>query len=94
LTGLLPRRNRAGSEPGSKFAGFVPVKRGTARGGIPAAAIFCRPLQRTIIQHSRAEDDTLKTRIAGLGDRLTLDPPGIAVAVSDLFKDLDSAFAD
>jgi Uma2 family endonuclease len=49
---------------------------------------------RTVIQHSRAEDDTLKTRIAGLGGRLTLDPPGIAVAVSDLFKDLDSAFAD
>jgi Uma2 family endonuclease len=49
---------------------------------------------RTVIQHSRAEDDTLKTRIARLGDRLTLDPPGIAVAVSDLFMDLDSAFAD
>jgi Uma2 family endonuclease len=49
---------------------------------------------RTVIQHSRAEDDTLKTRIARLGDRLTLDPPGIAVAVSDLFMDLDSAFED
>jgi hypothetical protein len=36
----------------------------------------------------------LKTRIAGIGDRLTLDPPGIAVAVSDLFADLDTAFAD
>jgi Uma2 family endonuclease len=49
---------------------------------------------RTVIQHSRSEGDTLKTRIAGPGDRLTFDPPGIAVAVSDLFKDLDSAFAD
>ena len=49
---------------------------------------------RTVILHSRAEDDTLKTRIAGIGGRLTLDPPGIAVEVSDLFKDLDSAFAD
>jgi hypothetical protein len=41
---------------------------------------------RTVIQHSRSEGDTLKTRIAGPGDRLTFDPPGIAVAVSDLFK--------
>ena len=49
---------------------------------------------RTVIQHSRSEGDTLKTRIAGMADRLTFDPPGIAVAVSDLFKDLDSAFAD
>ncbi|MGO9174206.1 MAG: Uma2 family endonuclease [Rhodomicrobium sp.] len=49
---------------------------------------------RTIIQHSRAEGDTLKTRIAGIGDRVTFDPPGIAVAVSDLFGDLDTGFAD
>ncbi len=49
---------------------------------------------RTVIQHSRSEGDTLKTRIAGAGDRLTFDPPGIAVAVSDLFGDLDGAFAD
>jgi Uma2 family endonuclease len=49
---------------------------------------------RTVIQHSRSEGDTLRTRIAGMAGRLTFDPPGIAVAVSDLFKDLDSAFAD
>ena len=49
---------------------------------------------RTVIQHSRSEGDTLKTRIAGMSDRLTFDPPGIAVSVSDLFKDLDSAFSD
>ncbi len=49
---------------------------------------------RTVIQHSRAEGDTLKTRIAAIGDRLTFDPPGIAVAVSDLFAGLDSGFAD
>ncbi|MGO8955652.1 MAG: Uma2 family endonuclease [Rhodomicrobium sp.] len=49
---------------------------------------------RTVIQHSRAEGDTLKTRIAGIGQRVTFDPPGIAVAVSDLFGDLDSGFAD
>lgn len=49
---------------------------------------------RTVIQHSRSEDGTLKTRITGVGDRLTLDPPGIAVAVSDLFGDLDTVFAD
>ncbi len=36
----------------------------------------------------------LKSRIAHMGDRLTLDPPGIEVAVSDFFGDLDSAFAD
>ena len=48
----------------------------------------------TVIQHSRAEGRTLKTQVAEPGDLLTLDPPGIAVAVSDLFKDLDSAFAD
>ncbi len=49
---------------------------------------------RTVIQHSRSEGDTLKTRIAGTGDCLTFDPPGIAVAVSDLFGDVDGAFAD
>jgi Uma2 family endonuclease len=48
----------------------------------------------TVIQHSRAEGRTIKTQVAEPGDRLTLDPPGIAVAVSDLFMDLDSAFAD
>jgi len=48
----------------------------------------------TVIQHSRSEGDTLKTRIAGMGDRLTFDPPGIAVAVADLFGDLDSGFTD
>jgi hypothetical protein len=31
---------------------------------------------RTVIQHSRAEGDLLRTRIAGLGDRLTFDLPG------------------
>lgn len=49
---------------------------------------------RAVIQHSRGEGDMLKSRIAGIGDRLMLDPPGIAVAVSDLFGDLDTAFAD
>jgi Uma2 family endonuclease len=49
---------------------------------------------RTVIQHSRSEGDTLKTRIAGIGDRLSFDPPGITVAVADLFGDLDAAFAD
>lgn len=48
---------------------------------------------RTVIQHSRAEGDTLRTRIAAMGDEVTFDPPGISVAVSDLFADLDS-FAD
>lgn len=49
---------------------------------------------RSVIQHSRAGDGTLRSRIAAIGDRLTLDPPGIAVAVSDLFEGLDSGFAD
>ncbi len=49
---------------------------------------------RLALLHSRAEDETLKSRIAREGDRLTLDPPGIEVAVSDLFAGLDSAFAD
>ncbi len=49
---------------------------------------------RTVIQHSRWEGDTLKTRIAAIGDRVTFDPPGITVAVSDLFAGLDSGFAD
>ncbi len=48
---------------------------------------------RTAIQHSRSEGDALKTRIANMGDRLTFDP-GIAVAVADLFGDLDSGFTD
>ncbi len=49
---------------------------------------------RIAVLHSRAEGEMLKSRIASIGDRLTLDPPGIEVAVSDLFGDLDTAFAD
>jgi len=49
---------------------------------------------RTAIQHSRGEGDTLKTRIAGIGDRLMFEPPGIAVIVSDLFAGLETGFAD
>jgi Uma2 family endonuclease len=49
---------------------------------------------RLALLHSRAEDETLKSRIAREGDRLTLDPPGIEVAVSDFFAGLDTAFAD
>mgnify|MGYP005817119551 CR=1 FL=1 len=49
---------------------------------------------QTVIQHSRSGGDTLKTRIAGIGDCLTFDPPGITVAVSDLFGDSGTAFAD
>jgi Uma2 family endonuclease len=50
--------------------------------------------KRTVIQHSRGDGGMLATRIAGIGDRLTFDPPGISIAVSDLFGDLDSSFAD
>ena len=49
---------------------------------------------RSVIQHSRAEGDRLTSRIARDGDRLTLDPPGMEVAVSDFFAGLDTAFAD
>lgn len=49
---------------------------------------------RSVIQHSRAGDGTLKSRIAAIGDRLMFEPPGITVAVSDLFAGLDSGFAD
>ncbi len=49
---------------------------------------------RIAVLHSRSEGEMLKSRIAREGDRLTLDPPGIEVAVSDLFAGLDSAFAD
>jgi len=55
-----------------------------------ASVMFCR-VER---HHSRTEGDTLKTRIASMGDRLTFDPPGITVAVSDLLGDLDSGFTD
>ena len=44
--------------------------------------------------HSRDEGEVLKSRIAREGDGLTLDPPGIEVAVSDFFAGLDGAFAD
>ncbi len=49
---------------------------------------------RLALLHSRAESETLRSRIAREGDRLTLDPPGIEVAVSDFFAGLDTAFAD
>ncbi len=47
----------------------------------------------TVIQHSRG-GDALITRIAGAGGTMTFDPPGIEIAVSDLFAGLDSGFAD
>jgi hypothetical protein len=34
------------------------------------------------------------SRIVREGDRLTLDPPGIEVAVSDFFAGLDTTFGD
>ena len=49
---------------------------------------------QSVIQHSRGEGDKLMSRIARNGDRLTLDPPGIEVAVSDFFVGLDTAFTD
>ncbi len=49
---------------------------------------------RTAIRHSRGEGDALQTRIAGVGERLSFDPPGIVIAISDLFADLDSALAE
>jgi hypothetical protein len=49
---------------------------------------------RLAILHSRSEDETLKSRIAREGDRLTLDPPGIEVADSDFFAGLGTAFGD
>jgi Uma2 family endonuclease len=49
---------------------------------------------RFALHHSRDSGETLRTRIAKEGDRLKFDPPGIEVAVSDLFAGLDSAFAD
>jgi Uma2 family endonuclease len=49
---------------------------------------------RLALLHSRSEGETLKSRIARDGDRLTFDPPGIEVAVSDFFAGLDTAFAD
>ncbi len=49
---------------------------------------------RSVIQHSRGEGDRLMSRIARDGDRLTLDPPGIEIAVSDFFAGLDTAFVD
>jgi Uma2 family endonuclease len=50
--------------------------------------------KRIAILHSRAEGEMLKSRIARDGDRLTFDPPGIEVAVSDFFAGLDTALAD
>jgi len=44
--------------------------------------------------HTRAGPGLLTSRVAGLEDSLTLYPPGITLAVSDLFGDLDQAFAD
>ncbi len=62
----------------------------------PACSItsFCLSKGRLAVLHSRGEGEMLKSRIAREGDRLTLDPPGIEVAVSDFFAGLDSAFAD
>jgi Uma2 family endonuclease len=49
---------------------------------------------RTAICHSRGEGGALRTRIVSAGDSISFDPPGMAVAVADLFADLDSALAD
>jgi Uma2 family endonuclease len=42
------------------------------------------PDKRLVIHHSRGQGDTVATRIVSDGD-LVLDPPGVTLAVSDLF---------
>ncbi|HYF09406.1 MAG TPA: Uma2 family endonuclease [Acetobacteraceae bacterium] len=41
--------------------------------------------KRMTIHHQRRDDGTLTTRIAGSGP-ITLDPPGIAIRIEDLFE--------
>ena len=44
------------------------------------------PDRRVVIHHARGEGDALVTRVLAQG-LLTLDPPGIAVAVEDMFAE-------
>jgi Uma2 family endonuclease len=46
------------------------------------------PDRRVVIHHTRGRDDVIETRILHDG-RLRLDPPGIEVAVADLFASAD-----
>ncbi len=49
---------------------------------------------RLAVLHSRGDGEMLKSRIAKEGEKLTIDPPGLDLAVSDFFAGLDGAFAD
>lgn len=42
--------------------------------------------RRTVIHHRRSTGDLIETRIATAGD-LSLDPPGLTLAVADLFAE-------
>lgn len=42
------------------------------------------PMRRLVVHHARGEAETIQTRIAS-GGTLTLDPPGIEVALADMF---------
>jgi flavin reductase (DIM6/NTAB) family NADH-FMN oxidoreductase RutF len=41
-----------------------------------------------VTYHRREEDGTIRTAIAGSGANLSLDPPGLAIAVDVLFAGL------
>jgi Uma2 family endonuclease len=53
---------------------------------IPSVAhyLVVDPDKRIVIHHARGENDIVATRIAGAGE-LALDPPGLTLAVADLF---------
>ncbi len=53
---------------------------------LPSVAhyLIVDPTQATILHHSRSGDDTIRTRIVTAG-RIMLDPPGLELAVSDIY---------
>ena len=67
----------AGRDHGVKLAGYF---------SLPSLAhyLILDPERRTLIHHRRGQGDVIETRILTTGP-LRLDPPGLEVAVEDLF---------
>lgn len=47
--------------------------------------VLVHPVRRSVVHHERQGDGTIRSRVLG-GGNLTLDPPGFAVEIEDLFS--------
>lgn len=49
-------------------------------------SLIVDPKRRLIVHHRRATDELMETRIAAMGTTLDLTPPGLALAVAEVFE--------